>query len=71
MLKIIQMSVFPQSQITVTRLPTSVIRLKGLFTWGAQKIVVSHETIVLITEIVDKLIEGLLSAQAVQLPSAL
>lgn len=40
-------------------------------TWGAQKIVVSHEAIVLITEIVDKLVEGLLPVQAVQLSPAL
>lgn len=42
-----------------------------LITWGAQKIVVSHEAIVLITEIVDEVVEGLLPAQTVLLPSAL
>lgn len=44
---------------------------KRFITWGPQKIVVSHEAVVLITEIVDKLVEGLLPVQAVQLPPAL
>lgn len=41
------------------------------FTRCAKQIVVSHEPVVFLTEIVDELVEGLFSVQTVQLSSAL
>lgn len=40
-------------------------------TWCAEKIVVSHQPVVLLAQIVNKLVEGLLSAKAVLLLPAL
>lgn len=50
--------------------PVKTIKNKG-FTRSAEQIVVSHEPIVFLAEIVDKLVEGLFSVQTVQLSSAL
>lgn len=48
----------------------SVVR-NNIVTWCAKKIIVSHQPIVLLTQIVNKLVEGLLSVQAVLLLPAL